>query len=116
MFIVVAGKPINVTAKWINSSDVLVTWSPPVNSNLLINGYEVFYGVNDSTFSVGVTNYTELIISGLYSTQNYTFFVVSYSNEEHTVPSEWSNITTLIAGMLSKCFFKSIHFFHYLSQ
>ena len=41
------------------SSDILVTWSPPVNNNLVIDGYEVFYGVNDydcKTFSVGVTN------------------------------------------------------------
>ena len=63
----------------------------------------MFYGVNDcdcKTFSVGVTNNTELIISGLYSCQNYSFFVVSYSNEEHTLPSEWSNVTTLIAGNL----------------
>ena len=29
------------------------------------------------------------------------FFVVSYSNEEHTLPSEWSNITTLIAGNIT---------------
>ena len=49
------------------SSDILVTWSPSVNNNPLIDGYEVFYDVNDydcKTFSVGVTNYTELIISG----------------------------------------------------
>ena len=116
MFIIVAGKPINVTAKWINSSDVLVTWSPPVNKNLIIDGYEVFYGVNDSTFSIGVTNNTELIVSGLSSSQNYSFFVVSYSNEEHTVPSEWSDVITLIASMFSNFFFKSTHFFHYFKS
>ena len=104
--IIVAKKPVNITAKWISLSDVLVTWSPPVNNNPLIDGYEVFYDVNDcdcKTFSVGVTNYTELIISGLCSTQNYSFFIVSYSNEEHTLPSEWSDVTTLIAGNLSNC-------------
>ena len=78
-----------------------MTWSPPVNNNPLIDGYEVFYRVSDcdcKKFSVGVTNFTERIISGLCSTQNYMFFVVSYSNDEHTLPSEWSDITTLIAG------------------
>ena len=109
--IIVAGKPINVTAKWINSSDVLVTWSPPVNDNPSIDGYEVFYDVNDcycKTISVGVTNYTELIISGLCNNQNYSFFVVSYSNEEYVLPSEWSDVTTLNTGNLSKHHISSI--------
>ena len=75
-----------------------MTWSPPVNNNPLIDGYEVFYDVNDNTSSVGVTNYTELIISGLYRSQNYSFFVVSHSNEEYTLPSEWSDVFTLNAG------------------
>ena len=101
--ITVARKPVNVTAKWTTSSDVLVTWSPSVNNNPLIDGYEVFYGVNDNTFSLGVINYTELIISGLCNSQNYSFFIVPYSNEEHTLLSEWSDVTTLIAGNLSKC-------------
>ena len=114
MFIIVARKPVNVTAKWIDSSDVLVTWFPPVINNPLIDGYEVFYGVSDNTFSVGVTKYTELIISGLCSCQNYSFYVVSYSNEEHTLPSEWSNVTTLIAGTFN--FFKLVHFYHYICQ
>ena len=99
--IVVARKPVNVTAKWINSSDVLVTWSPPVHNNPLIDGYEVFYDVNDcdcKTFSVGVTNYTQLIIRGLCSSQNYSFFVVSYSNKNNTLSSEWSDVYTLNTG------------------
>ena len=99
--IIVPRKPVNVTAKWTNFSDVLVTWSSPVNDNSLIYGYEVFYGISDcdcKTFSVGVTKYTELIISGLCSNRNYSFFVVSYSNEKHTLPSEWSDATTLTAG------------------
>ena len=100
-FIIVAEKPVNVTAKWINSSNVLVTWSPRADNHSFLCGYVVFYGMNDldcKTFSVGVTNNTELIISSSCSSQNYSFFVVSYSNEEHTLPSEW---TTLIAGNLS---------------
>ena len=101
--IIVARKPVNVTAMWINFSDALVTWSPPVINNPLIDGYKVFYGVNDNTFSVEVTNYTELIISGLCSSQNYSFHVVSYSNEEYTLPSEWSDVATFIAGNVSKC-------------
>ena len=59
------------------------------------------YGVNDcdyKAFIIGVTKYIELIISGLCSNQNYSFFVVSYSNEEHTIPSEWNDITKLITG------------------
>ena len=102
MFIIVSRKPVNVTARWINPSDVLVTWSVPVNNNQIIDGYEVFYGVSNDTFSAGVTNNTQLIISGLYSNQNYSFFVVSYSNEEHTLPSQWSDIAALIAGTFSK--------------
>ena len=69
------------------SSDVLVTWSPPVNNDPLIAGYEVFYGVSDwnfKTFSVGVTNDTFLIISVLFSAQNYSVFVMTYSDEEYT--------------------------------
>ena len=31
-------KQVNIIAKWIDSSDVLVTWSPPVNHNQLIDG------------------------------------------------------------------------------
>ena len=65
----------------------------------------MFYGViNDcdcKKFSLGVTNYTQLIIRGLCNSQNYSLFVVSFSNEEHTLPSEWSDVTTLIAGNLS---------------
>ena len=101
--IIVARKPVNVTAIWINSSDVLVTWFPPVINNPLIDGYKVFYGVSDKTFSVGVTKYTKLIISGLCSSQNYSFYVVSYSNEEYTLQSEWSEVTTFIAGNLKQC-------------
>ena len=84
-------------------SDVLVMWSPPLNNNPFIDGYEVFYGNNGSTFSVGMTNNTKMIVTGLCSAQNYSFFVASYSNEEHTLPSEWSDITTLIAGNLLRC-------------
>ena len=109
-FIIVARKPVNATAKWINSSDALVTWFPPVINNPLIDGYKVFYGVSDNTFSVGVTKYTELIISGLCSTQNYMFFVVSYSNEEYTLQSEWSDVSTLIAGTL-----KQSHMLYFLN-
>ena len=107
LLIIVARKPVNITAKWIGCSDVLVTWSSPVDNDPLIAGYEVFYGVSDcdcKTFSVGVTNDTLLKISGLCSAQNYSFFVVSYSIEEHTLPSEWSDIITLISGKLSNCY------------
>ena len=98
----VARKPVNVTAKWIRCSSPLV--SPPVINNLLIDGYEVLYGVNDcdcKTISVGVTKYNDLIISGLCSSQNCRFFVVSYSNEEYALPNEWSDVTTLNKGDLS---------------
>ena len=108
LLIIVAGKPVNVTAKWTGLSDVLVTWSSPVDNDPLIAGYEVFYGVSDcycKTFSVGVTNVTQLMISGLCSAQNYSFLVMSYSNEEHTLPSEWSDIITLISGKLTNCYF-----------
>ena len=62
---------------------------------------EVFHGVNDcdyKAFIVGVTKYIELIISDLCNNQNYSFFMVSYSNKEHTLTSECSVIITLIAG------------------
>ena len=78
-----------------------MTWSPPIDNNPLIAGYDVFYGVSDCNckrFSGGLTNVTFLMIGGLCNAQNYSFFVVSYSNEEHTLPSEWSNVFTLIAG------------------
>ena len=107
LLIIVAGKPVNVTANWIGPSDVLVTWSPPVDNNPLIAGYEVFYDVSNcdcKTFSVGMTNATFLMINGLCSVQNYSFFVMSYSNEEHTLPSEQSDIITLITSKLSKCY------------
>ena len=99
LLIVVARKPINVTAKCLCSSDVLVTWSSPVDNDPLIAGYEVFYDIgNGSRQSVGVTNDTFLMISGLCSARNYSFFVVSYSNEENTLPSEWSDVFVLIGG------------------
>ena len=88
---------------WINSSYVLVTWSSPVNENSLIDGYRVFYSVNDcdcKTFSVGITKYNQVILSGLCNTQNYSFFVVSYSNWEYALPSEWSDVAILNAGNL----------------
>ena len=100
MLIIVARKPLNVTAKWIGPSHVIVAWSPPVDNDPLIAGYEVFYHINDKALSVGVTSDTFLNISGLCSAQNYRFFVVSYSNEEHTLPREWSDIMTLITGKL----------------
>ena len=103
LLIIVTRKPVNVTAKWISPSDVLVTWSPPVDNDPLIAGYEVFYDIgNGSRYSGGMTNDTFLNISGLCSAQNYSFFVMSYSNEEHTLSSEWSDIITLISGKLSK--------------
>ena len=103
LLIIVAGKPVNVKAKWICPSDVLVTWSSPVDNDPLIAGYEVFYDIgNGSRYSGGMTNDTFLIISGLYSAQNYSVFVMSYSNEEDTLPSEWSDIITLISGKVSK--------------
>ena len=107
----VAGKPVNVTAKWICSYDVLVTWSPPVDNDPFIAGYEVFYSVSDwnfKTFSVGVTNDTFLIISVLFSAQNYSFFVMTYLDEEHTLPGNLSNILCYKFILL-----KLIHFIHY---
>ena len=105
MLIIVSRKPVNVTAKCLCSSDVLVTWSSPVDNDPRIAGYEVFYDIGNGTrYSGGMTNDTFLIISVLFSVQNYSFFVVSYSNEEHTLPSEWSDIITLITGKLSKCY------------
>ena len=99
--VLVARKPTDVTAKWIGLSDVLVTWSPPVDNDPLIAGYEVFYDIgNGSRYSGGKTICTQLMISGLFSAQNYSFFVISYSNEEHTLPSEWSDIVTLTSGKL----------------
>ena len=99
LLIIVARKPVNVTAKWICPSDVLVTWSSPVDNDPLIAGYEVFYDIgNGSRYSGGMTKDTFLNISGLCIAQNYSFFVISYSNEEHTLPSEWSDIITLISG------------------
>ena len=104
LLIIVAGKPVDVTAKWISPFDVLVTWSSPVYNDPLIAGYEVFYDIgNGGRYSVGVTNDTFLMIGGLCSAQNYSFFVISYSNEEHTLPSEWSDIITLISSKL--CYF-----------
>ena len=111
MLIIVTRKPVNVTANWIGPSDVLVTWSSPVDNDPLIAGYEVFYDIgNGSRYSGGVTNDTFLIINGLCSVKNYSFFVVSYSNEQHTLPSEWSDIITLITGKLSNCYFKIASF------
>ena len=111
LLIVVAGKPVNVTVKWIGPSDVLVTWCSPVDNDPLIAGYEVFYDIgNGSRYSGGMTNDTFLMISGLYNCKNYSFFVVSYSNEEYTLPSEWSDIITLITGKLLKCYFKIASF------
>ena len=105
LLIIVDRKPVNVKAKWICFSDVLITWCPPVDNDPLIAGYEVFYDIgNGSRYSGGMTNDTFLIISGLCSAQNYSFFVVSYSNEEDTLPSEWSYIITLLSGKLSKCY------------
>ena len=63
-----------------------------------------------------MTNDTYLIISGLCSAQNYSVFVMSYSNEEHALPSEWSDIITPLSGKLSKCYFKLLHFIFYISQ
>ena len=104
LLIIVTRKPVNVTAKWIGPSDVLVTWSSPVDNDPLIAGYEVFYDIgNGSRYSGGMTNDTYLNISGLCSAQNYSFFVMSYSNQEHTLPSEWSDIITLISSKL--CYF-----------
>ena len=101
LLIIVTRKPVNVTAKWISLSDVLVTWSPPVDNDPLIAGYEVFYDIGNGTrFSGGMTNDTFLNISGLCSAQNYSFFVISYSNEEDTLPSELSDIIKLISGKL----------------
>ena len=93
-----------------------MTWSPPVNNNPLIDGYEVFYGVCDcKTFSAGVTNYTKLIVSGLWNAQNYIFCMTSYSNEEHTLPSEWSDVATLIEGNLTNVKIHAYKFFNLFS-
>ena len=73
-----------------NSSDVLVTWSSPVDNDPFTAGYEVFYDIgNGSRFNGGEPGLNiNLIISGLCSAQSYSFFVVSYSNEEYTLPNE----------------------------
>ena len=103
---IVTRKPVNVKAMWIGCSDILVTWCPPVDNDPLIAGYEVFSDIgNGSKYSVGVTNDTFLIISDDFSALNFSFFVVSYSNENHTLPSEWSDIITLISGKVSYCFY-----------
>ena len=39
-------KTINITAKQIISSDVLITWSLPVDNDLLIAGYKIFYDID----------------------------------------------------------------------
>ena len=50
--------------------------------------------------------YTQLIVNNLCCAQNYSFFVVSYSNIEQTLPSQWSDVVMLIPGNLYFILFK----------
>ena len=92
---------MNVTATRTSSDTAIVSWTtgpeffPPHN-------YEVFYqsaeGEDSSLMSGGITNITELTLTGLALRESYSVFVVAFIDSS-SLPSPRSNTVIVQAGL-----------------
>ena len=82
-----------------DSNTVQLSWSAPDSNTPPVAGYEVFYAVsgNNNTTSGGNTTVNTTTINVTLSTLGltYEFFVVAFSDEENSLPSAHSNVTTI---------------------
>ena len=99
------GTPTGVTARKIGYNSVNVSWMAPLKGPAVAS-YEVFYQLigGSKNVSGGNTSNTELKLTGL-TLGNYSIFVVgSGAKGEPVVPSDPSNIATVIIGKLNFCY------------
>ena len=94
--------PTNINSVRTGEYTVQLSWSAPVNHAPPIAGYEVFYTVPGSggTKSAGTTTSTTITVAVPTLGDTYDFFVVAFSDADNTLPSAWSNISTIVT---SKC-------------
>lgn len=92
----VAGTPTGVNASRIGYNSIIVSWIGPLLAPAI---YEVFYQLEGgSSFSGGITNNTELTLTGL-SLGSYSIFVVgSGADGDPVLPSSHSNNVTVMIG------------------
>ena len=97
----VAGTPTGVTATRTGYTTVNVSWTAP-STGTPPASYEVFYQLTGvamgSIVSGGITNNTELPLTGL-TLGNYSIYVVGYgAEEEEALPSFNSETRTIMIG------------------
>ena len=97
------GTPTNAKIMRTGDYTVQLSWSAPTSNTPPVAGYEVFYVEcgSDATKSGGTTTSISTTISVTLPTLDVTyFFVVAFSDADHTLPSARSNIVT---NKMSKC-------------
>ena len=74
----------------------MITWSPPVNNDPVVLGYEVFYDLPNGARISEETNGRIFLFSSLDPKSSYPVFVVAYGGD---LPSDCS-IETIEQGKL----------------
>ena len=101
MLFTVIGTPAGVIARRISYNSVNVSWMVPLKGPVVAS-YEVFYQLKGRTENVsgGNTSKTELTLTGL-TLGHYSIFVMGHGAKGGPVlPSDPSNITTIIIGKI----------------
>ena len=92
--IIVTGIPTNLIISRSGLQQAIISWSPPVSNNPIVQGYEVFYdSPNGTRLSIDVGNITMTTIENLDPELNYTVFVVAYGGDLPSAASDKSNIS-----------------------
>ena len=99
--IIVTGIPTNLIVSRPGFQQAIISWSPPVSNDPIVQGYEVFYdSPNGTRLSIAVGDNTMTTIKNLDPELNYTVFVVAYGGDLPSAASDKSNISEGTSYML----------------
>ena len=98
------GTPTNVLSMRTGPYTVQLSWSVPASNTPTVAGYEVFFAETGSgvTQSGGTTTDTTISVTLPTLGVMYDFFVVAFSDAANSLPSAWSNISTIFLSA-GKC-------------
>ena len=71
--------PDNFTSHEVNSTAILLTWSPPEVPNGIIISYEVDYYLSDQQVRILLDNTLDYLVSGLDEYKYYMFTISAFT-------------------------------------
>lgn len=97
--IVPATPPSNFVSVVINSTTILLTWSPPQVPNGIIISYQINYSMSGQLVMILLDNTSNYVVSDLEEYTWYTFAISSFTRVGQG-PSIFVSARTDIAGMV----------------